>query len=128
MAKKLFVGNINWSASKEDLENIFSEYGELEEVVLIKDENGRSKGFGFVEMDSEDGAQAAVSQMDGQEFEGRSLRVSEAKPQPERESRGGGFGGGGSRGGFGGGGNRDGGGRGGFGGGGGNRGGGRGRD
>ena len=45
MAKKLFVGNINWNASKEDLENIFSQYGELEEVILIKDENGRSKGF-----------------------------------------------------------------------------------
>jgi RNA recognition motif-containing protein len=45
MAKKLFVGNINWNASKEDLENIFGEYGELEEAILIKDENGRSKGF-----------------------------------------------------------------------------------
>ena len=102
-------------------------------AIIIDRETGRSKGFGFVEMESDDGAQSAVSQLDGQEFEGRSLRVSEAKPQPERESRGGGGGGfgggGGSRGGFGGGGNRDGGGRGGFGGGGGgNRGGGRGRE
>ena len=48
MAKKLFVGNISWNASKEDLENIFGEYGELAEVILIKDENGRSKGFGFI--------------------------------------------------------------------------------
>ena len=129
MSTKLYVGNLPYTAKEESLKEHFSSAGSVASVKIIMDrETGRSKGFGFVEMDSEDGAQAAVSQMDGQEFEGRSLRVSEAKPQPERESRGGGFGGGGSRGGFGGGGNRDGGGRGGFGGGGGNRGGGRGRD
>ena len=133
MSTKLYVGNLPYSAKEESLKEHFSSAGSVASVKIIIDrETGRSKGFGFVEMDSEDGAQSAVSQLDGQEFEGRSLRVSEAKPQPERESRGGGFGGGGSRGGFGGGGfggggNRDGGSRGGFGGGG-NRGGGRGRD
>lgn len=117
MATKLYVGNLPYSAKEESLKEHFSSAGSVASVKIIIDrETGRSKGFGFVEMDSEDGAQSAVSQLDGQEFEGRSLRVSEAKPQPERESRGG-FGGGGSRGGFGGGGNRDGGSRGGFGGG-----------
>jgi RNA recognition motif-containing protein len=131
MAAKLYVGNLPYTATEDGLKTHFSSAGSVASVKIIMDrETGRSKGFGFVEMDSDDGAQSAVSQLDGQEFEGRSLRVSEAKPQPERESRGGGgggFGGGGSRGGFGGGGNRDGGSRGGFGGGG-NRGGGRGRD
>lgn len=132
MAAKLYVGNLPYTATEDGLKTHFSSAGSVASVKIIMDrETGRSKGFGFVEMESDDGAQSAVSQLDGQEFEGRSLRVSEAKPQPERESRGGGgggFGGGGSRGGFGGGGNRDGGSRGGFGGGGGNRGGGRGRD
>ena len=131
MATKLYVGNLPYTAKEESLKEHFSAAGSVASVKIIIDrETGRSKGFGFVEMDSDDGASSAVSQLDGQEFEGRSLRVSEAKPQPERESRGGGgggFGGGGSRGGFGGGGNRDGGSRGGFGGGGGNRGGGSGR-
>lgn len=123
MATKLYVGNLPYSAKEESLKEHFSSAGSVASVKIIIDrETGRSKGFGFVEMDSDDGAQAAVSQLDGQEFEGRSLRVSEAKPQPERTGGGGGFGGGGSRGGFGGGGNRDGGGRGGFGGGGGGRG------
>lgn len=121
MATKLYVGNLPYSATEDGLKNHFSSAGSVASVKIIIDrETGRSKGFGFVEMESEDGAQSAVSQLDGQEFEGRSLRVSEAKPQPERESRGG-FGGGGSRGGFGGGGGNRGGGdrgsRGGFGGG-----------
>lgn len=108
MAAKLYVGNLPYSAKEESLKEHFSSAGSVASVKIIIDrETGRSKGFGFVEMESDDGAQSAVSQLDGQEFEGRSLRVSEAKPQPERESRGGGFGGGnrtgGSRGGFGGG-------------------------
>lgn len=95
MATKLYVGNLPYSAKEESLKEHFSSAGSVASVKIIIDrETGRSKGFGFVEMDSEDGAQSAVSQLDGQEFEGRSLRVSEAKPQPERESRGGGFGGG----------------------------------
>jgi RNA recognition motif-containing protein len=107
MAAKLYVGNLPYSATEDGLKNHFSSAGSVASVKIIIDrETGRSKGFGFVEMESDDGAQSAVSQLDGQEFEGRSLRVSEAKPQPERESRGGGFGGGRSGGGFGGGGNR----------------------
>jgi RNA recognition motif-containing protein len=107
MAAKLYVGNLPYSATEDGLKTHFSSAGSVASVKIIIDrETGRSKGFGFVEMDSDDGAQAAVSQLDGQEFEGRSLRVSEAKPQPERDSRGGGggFGGGRSGGGFGGGG------------------------
>jgi cold-inducible RNA-binding protein len=124
MSTKLYVGNLPYTAKEESLKEHFSSAGSVASVKIIIDrETGRSKGFGFVEMESEDGAQSAVSQLDGQEFEGRSLRVSEAKPQPERESRGGGgggFGGGRSGGGFGGGGgNRGGGDRGGRGGGGG---------
>ncbi len=120
MATKLYVGNLPYSATEDGLKNHFASAGSVASVKIIIDrETGRSKGFGFVEMESDDGAQSAVSQLDGQEYEGRSLRVSEAKPQPERESRGGGFGGGRSGGGFGGGGNRGGGDRGGRGGGGG---------
>jgi len=104
MATKLYVGNLPYSAKEESLKDHFSSAGSVASVKIIIDrETGRSKGFGFVEMESDDGAQTAVSQLDGQEFEGRSLRVSEAKPQPEREYRGGGFGGGRSGGGFGGG-------------------------
>lgn len=106
MATKLYVGNLPYTAKEESLKDHFSSAGSVASVKIIIDrETGRSKGFGFVEMESDDGAQTAVSQLDGQEFEGRSLRVSEAKPQPERESRGGGggFGGGRSGGGFGGG-------------------------
>ncbi len=136
MAAKLYVGNLPYSATEDGLKTHFSSAGSVASVKIIMDrETGRSKGFGFVEMESDDGASSAVSQLDGQEYEGRSLRVSEAKPQPERDSRGGGgggrsggggYGGGGggrSGGGFGGGGggNRDGGDRGG------NRGGGGGR-
>jgi RNA recognition motif-containing protein len=104
----LYVGNLPYSATEDGLKTHFSSAGSVASVKIIIDrETGRSKGFGFVEMESDDGAQSAVSQLDGQEYEGRSLRVSEAKPQPERESRGGGgggFGGGRSGGGFGGGG------------------------
>ena len=117
MAAKLYVGNLPYSATEDGLKTHFSSAGSVASVKIIIDrETGRSKGFGFVEMESDDGAQSAVSQLDGQEYEGRSLRVSEAKPQPERESHGGGgggFGGGRSGGGFGGGGNRGGGDRGG---------------
>jgi RNA recognition motif-containing protein len=108
MAAKLYVGNLPYSATEDGLKTHFSSAGSVASVkIIIDSETGRSKGFGFVEMESDDGAQSAVSQLDGQEYEGRSLRVSEAKPQPERESRGGGgggFGGGRSGGGFGGGG------------------------
>lgn len=111
MAAKLYVGNLPYSATEDGLKTHFSSAGSVASVKIIIDrETGRSKGFGFVEMESDDGAQSAVSQLDGQEYEGRSLRVSEAKPQPERDSRGGGGGGGFGGGRSGGGGNREGGG------------------
>ncbi len=85
MAKKLFVGNINWNASKEDLENIFGEYGELEEAILIKDDNGRSKGFGFITFINDEDAVKAIAELNGFQIDGRPLFVNEARPQEKRE-------------------------------------------
>ena len=85
MAKKLFVGNINWNASKEDLENIFSQYGELEEAILIKDENWRSKGFGFISYVNEEDAKKATAELNGFQIDGRPLFVNEARPQEKKE-------------------------------------------
>lgn len=91
--KKLYVGNLAWGVTGEDLESLFAEYGSVASAVVISDrETGRSRGFGFVEM--EDGADAAIEGTNGQEFQGRPLRVNEA----QSKNRGGG-GGGGNRGG-----------------------------
>jgi RNA recognition motif-containing protein len=112
MGKKLYVGNLSYDVTSSDLEQMFASHGSVQSAEVIQDRmTGLSKGFGFVEMGSDDEAQAAISAMNGQEHSGRALTVNEAKP---REDRGGG--GGGGRGGYGGGG---GGGRGGYGGGGG---------
>jgi RNA recognition motif-containing protein len=111
MGKKLYVGNLSYEVDSSALESLFSAHGTVESAQIITDrDTGRSKGFGFVEMSSEEEAQAAISALNGQEHGGRALTVNEAKP---KENRGGG--GGGGRGGYGGGG----GGRGGYGGGGG---------
>jgi RNA recognition motif-containing protein len=119
MSKKLYVGNISFQTTNEDLVEAFSQYGTVTSAQVITDrETGRSRGFAFVEM--ADGGDQAIQAMNGAEFGGRTLTVNEAKP---REDRGGGGGGGGGRGGYGGGG----GGRGGYGGGGGGYGGGGGR-
>jgi RNA recognition motif-containing protein len=113
MGKKLYVGNLPFSATEQVLTDTFSQCGNVESVKIITDrDTGRSKGFGFVEMSSDAEAAAAISKFNGADYEGRSLTVNEAKPMVPREG-----GGGGGRGGFGGGGG--GGGRGGFGGGGG---------
>ncbi|MCM2323916.1 MAG: RNA-binding protein [Oligoflexia bacterium] len=123
MGKKLYVGNLPFSATDQSLSDIFAQCGTVESAKVITDrDTGRSKGFGFVEMSNDAEAQAAISKFNGADFEGRPMTVNEARPMAPRESRGGGFGGGG--GGFGGGGGRGGerGGRGGFGGGGGGRG------
>lgn len=85
MAKKLFVGNIAWSATKEDLEALFSQHGEVSETILIKDENGRSKGFGFISFENDQEAIAAMEALNGAEFAGRALFVNEARPQERRE-------------------------------------------
>jgi len=97
LGKKLYVGNLSYNVSSSDLEELFSSYGTVQSAQVISDrESGRSKGFGFVEMGSDDEAQAAIRALNGQEHIGRPLTVNEARP---REDRGGGGGGRGSRGG-----------------------------
>ena len=127
MGKKLYVGNLSYSVDSSELEKMFSAHGTVASAQIISDrETGRSKGFGFVEMNSDAEAQAAIAALNGQEYQGRTLTVNEARP---REERPGGFGGGGGRGGGGGGyGGGRGGGGGGYGGGRGGGGGGGGRD
>ncbi len=116
MGKKLYVGNLSYGVTDADLEQMFAAHGTVESAQVIMDrDTGRSKGFGFVEMKTDQEAQAAIAALNGQDSGGRALTVNEARPKTEG-GRGGG-GGGGGRGGFGGGGS--GGGRGGYGGGGG---------
>jgi RNA recognition motif-containing protein len=111
MGKKLYVGNLSFDADNAALESWFAEYGTVESATVIIDRaTNRSKGFGFVEMSSEDEVKAAIAGLDGQEKDGRAIRVAEARAQQDRPrggSRGGGGGGyGGGRGGGGGGGGR----------------------
>lgn len=116
MGRKLYVGNLPYSVRDSDLQDMFSAHGTVDSAQVIMDrDTGRSKGFGFVEMSTDQEAQEAISALNGREVDGRSLTVNEARPREE-----GGGGGGRGRGGYGGGG---GGGRGGYGGGGGGRGG-----
>ena len=90
MAKKLYVGNLSYSVSNADLEQMFAEFGSVRSAEVIQDrDTGRSKGFGFVEMADDNAAQQAISGLHGKEHEGRPLTVNEAKP---REDRGGGGG------------------------------------
>ena len=104
MGKKLYVGNLGYSVTDADLEAMFAPHGTVQSVQVIMDrDTGRSKGFGFVEMKTDQEAQAAIAAMNGKEMEGRSLTVNEARPKPEGGGRGG-PGGGGGRGGYGGGG------------------------
>src|SRR4051794_6459668 len=114
MGRKLYVGNLPYSANDSTLEQLFGAHGTVQSAQVIMDrDTGRSKGFGFVEMGSDQEAQAAIAALNGQQVEGRTLTVNEARPKTE--GGGGRGGGGGGRGGYGGGG----GGRGGYGGGGG---------
>ena len=95
MGRKLYVGNLPYSATEEGLGSKFSEHGKVEFVKLITDrDTGQSKGFGFVEMSSDAEANAAIAALNGVDFDGRALKVNEAKPQT-RKPGGGGFGGGG---------------------------------
>ena len=104
MGKKLYVGNLAYGVSDSDLEQMFAAHGTVQSAQIIMDrDTGRSKGFGFVEMGSDQEAQAAIAALNGKEVDGRRLTVNEAKP---REDRGGGRGGSGGRGGYGGGGRR----------------------
>ncbi len=108
MGKKLYVGNLPYSATDSKLAEHFAVAGTVESAKVIVDrDSGRSKGFGFVEMASDAEATAAIDKLNGQEMDGRALNISEARPQAPREG-GGGFGGGrggggGGRGGYGGG-------------------------
>jgi cold-inducible RNA-binding protein len=124
MATKLYVGNLSFQTTQQDLEDLFGQSGQVESVSIVTDrDTGQSRGFAFVEMATNEAAQAAIQALDGKDLDGRALKVNEARAKEDRGGRGG-FGGGGGRGGFGGGGRSGGGGgRGGFGGGGGGRGG-----
>ena len=107
MGKKLYVGNLPYTTNEQSLADTFAECGTVESVKIITDrDTGRSKGFGFVEMSSDDEAQSAISKFNGQAYEGRAMTVNEAKPMAPREGGGGGggrgFGGGGGGGGRGG--------------------------
>ncbi len=99
MGKKLYIGNLSYDVSSSDLEAMMSPHGTVQSAEVIMDrDTGRSKGFGFVEMDSDAEAQAAIAAMDGQDHGGRAIKVNEAKPREPR-SGGGGYGGGGGGGG-----------------------------
>jgi RNA recognition motif-containing protein len=105
VGKKLYVGNLTYSVNSSDLEQLFAQFGEVRSAQVIEDrETGRSKGFGFVEMGSDQEAQAAIDALHDREHNGRRLTVNEARPREPRGGGGGGYGGGG--GGYGGGGGR----------------------
>ena len=105
----IYVGNLSWSMTDDDLSNLFSQYGTVSSAKILKEKNtGRSKGFGFVEMEDEDAAKTAIATLNESEVQGRKLIVNESQPRPEgsgyKKSGGGGYGGGGrSSGGYGGG-------------------------
>jgi cold-inducible RNA-binding protein len=107
---KLYVGNLAFQTSSEELQQLFAQAGTVQSASVIEDrDTGRSRGFGFVEMASPEEGQNAISQFNGKEFNGRNLTVNEARPREDRGNRGGGGGrgfggGGGGRGGYGGGG------------------------
>lgn len=94
MGKKLYVGNLSYSTTREQVQALFEQAGEVAEVTLITDrDTGRPKGFGFVEMATDEGAQEAIKRFNGYTLDSRPLTVNEARPREERS--GGGFGGGG---------------------------------
>ena len=98
----IFVGNLNFRSSEEDLRQLFAEFGTISSAKIIMDrDTGRSRGFGFVEMASDDEAKTAIQELNGKTFMEKTIEVNEARPKPS------GGGGGGSRGGYGGGGGRD---------------------
>ena len=105
MGRKLYVGNLPFSANKQTLQDTFNQYGTVDSVNLITDrDTGQSKGFAFVEMSSNDEAQKAIQELNGSSLDGREIKVNEAKPKvPRHDRRGGGSPGGGYGGGGGGG-------------------------
>ncbi|HZE73366.1 MAG TPA: RNA-binding protein [Pyrinomonadaceae bacterium] len=108
MSSKLYVGNLSFQTSSEDLQKLFAQVGTVESATIVEDrDTGRSRGFGFVEMATKEEGQKAIEEFNGKDFNGRNLTVNEARPREDRGNRGGGSRGGGR--GFGG--NRGGGGR-----------------
>jgi RNA recognition motif-containing protein len=106
MGRKIYVGNLAYGVSSSDLQQMFEEFGSVNSAQVIMDrDTGRSKGFGFVEMGSDQEAQAAIDALNGKNVDGRNLTVNEAKPREDRGGGGGrgGYGGGRSGGGYGGG-------------------------
>ena len=88
MAKKLYVGSLSYDTIEDTLKDLFSQYGEVTSVMIIVDKmSGRSKGFGFVEMSSDEDAQKAIDALNGSDFEGRKIIVNEARPREERSRR-----------------------------------------
>ena len=103
MAMKLYVGNLSFQTSSQELEELFAGFGTVESATVVEDrETGRSRGFGFVEMASQEDAEKAIAELNGQQVSGREIKVNEAKPREDRGGRGGrsnygggGYGGGG---------------------------------
>ena len=96
MGRKLYVGNLPYSVGEQDLEQLFAACGNVESVKIMRDmATGRARGFGFVEMATDEEAQRAIDELHDRSFGGRNLTVNEAKPMPARSGGGGGFGGGG---------------------------------
>jgi len=84
----IYVGNLPWSASEDELYDLFATYGEVTRATIISDrETGRSKGFGFVEMANREEAETAIGALDGSSMNGRDIRVNEARPRPDRQQR-----------------------------------------
>ena len=95
--KNIFVGNLSFNTNEDELRQIFEAYGQVDRVSILTDrDTGRSRGFGFVEMTSDDDGEKAIAALNGSQFGGRTINVNEARPKAERG--GGGFGGGGGRG------------------------------
>jgi cold-inducible RNA-binding protein len=107
MGRKLYVGNLSYNVGETELHSLFSSIGAVETVTIMRDQaTGQARGFAFVEMQSEEDAQRATTELNEREFEGRRLTVNEARPKPQYAGGGGGGGGRGGYGGGGGGGNR----------------------
>src|SRR6266542_748767 len=100
MAMKLYVGNLSFQTTSEDIQQLFAQAGTVESATVVEDrDTGRSRGFGFVEMASKEEGQKAIEQFNGTDLNGRNLTVNEARPREDRGNRGGGRGFGGNRGG-----------------------------
>ena len=98
MGRKLYVGNLPYEVGEADLQALFAQAGSVESVTVMRDQmTGRARGFGFVEMSTDEDAQKAISDLNAKEFGGRNLTVNEARPKAARGGGGGGYGGGGSR-------------------------------